>query len=292
MNMKISLEGFGERLHYAAGAGSYQAVAEKLGLEYAATRRYILDERLPPLHIILKISDVTGCSLHWLLTGRGDWRPKTPDGEIMGKLSPAENSAVRKLMSADLDLPAIVHTLITEALVGRGLITKPSDASAPTSIFPVSKAGKDRNVVEVFWEGEINTKGELRTFDPPKKLSLPLYYTMIPVEDRPLNAASFFCLRDLSGEVEGASGSDMVVVCTDIRNIRYLPVGQPVVVLLRGENKALVKKYLPDPLEKGRATFAPVSGEGPALSLKPGGYEVRGVVLGIGPWSSVASSER
>jgi transcriptional regulator with XRE-family HTH domain len=62
--------GFGVRLATAFQGRTTKQVAEALGVTYYGARNY-LEGRVPGPAMLLKISDVTGCSIHWLLTGEG-----------------------------------------------------------------------------------------------------------------------------------------------------------------------------------------------------------------------------
>jgi transcriptional regulator with XRE-family HTH domain len=62
--------GFARRLVEACGTSDVQEVAQKTGVPYHTVRKYLLAERLPPAETLISISDATGVSIHWLLTGR------------------------------------------------------------------------------------------------------------------------------------------------------------------------------------------------------------------------------
>jgi hypothetical protein len=69
-----NLIGFGKRLYEAGGGGSFKEVAFSVKIEYDTVRRYLQNEREPDFKTLSHISEVTNCSIHWLLTGEG---PKT-----------------------------------------------------------------------------------------------------------------------------------------------------------------------------------------------------------------------
>jgi hypothetical protein len=65
---------FGERLKQAFGGASVEEIRSRLGLQsYNGARNYLLG-RVPEWDKLVRISEITGCSVHWLLTGEGPMR--------------------------------------------------------------------------------------------------------------------------------------------------------------------------------------------------------------------------
>ncbi|MBK6589883.1 MAG: helix-turn-helix domain-containing protein [Acidobacteria bacterium] len=62
---------FGERLRLAFGNAKYAQIAAKMGVSEATVKVYMAG-RVPDDKKLVKISKLTNCSLHWLLTGEGD----------------------------------------------------------------------------------------------------------------------------------------------------------------------------------------------------------------------------
>jgi transcriptional regulator with XRE-family HTH domain len=62
---------FGSRLRTAFGGKINIKIADELGVSEVAVGNYIAD-RVPTLPLLLKISELTNCSVHWLLTGEGN----------------------------------------------------------------------------------------------------------------------------------------------------------------------------------------------------------------------------
>ena len=62
---------FVERLNIAFDHGSMADVARRLGIPHASVRNYY-GGRLPAPEVLIKIANVTGVSLNWLLAGTGD----------------------------------------------------------------------------------------------------------------------------------------------------------------------------------------------------------------------------
>ncbi|MFT3743567.1 MAG: helix-turn-helix domain-containing protein [Pyrinomonadaceae bacterium] len=67
---KESIE-FIERLTDACGSARAADIKRLLGITYQTAKNY-LNGRLPHPEILIKISEETGCSIDWLLTGRGN----------------------------------------------------------------------------------------------------------------------------------------------------------------------------------------------------------------------------
>jgi transcriptional regulator with XRE-family HTH domain len=100
--------GFGSRLAEAFGTHKPARIAEKLGVTYQAAKNY-LEGRVPSPDTLLAISDSTGYSIHWLLTGVGpkqvtaETSPGETGGEVMGILRRLEQIE-RKLSLEDRGL--------------------------------------------------------------------------------------------------------------------------------------------------------------------------------------------
>jgi len=62
--------GFAERFAEVCGTGRAAKIQRSLNISYQSAKNY-LNGRLPRPEILLLISDRTGCSIDWLLTGRG-----------------------------------------------------------------------------------------------------------------------------------------------------------------------------------------------------------------------------
>ncbi len=61
---------FGERLKIAFSNAKNAEIARKIGVSEAAIKNYI-DGRVPDADKLVKITSLTNCNLHWLLTGQG-----------------------------------------------------------------------------------------------------------------------------------------------------------------------------------------------------------------------------
>lgn len=67
---RISKENFSARLGEAFGNIRKSEMAAKLGVSKATVTLYT-SGHLPPSEMLLKIAELTGCNLHWLMTGGG-----------------------------------------------------------------------------------------------------------------------------------------------------------------------------------------------------------------------------
>jgi transcriptional regulator with XRE-family HTH domain len=81
------------RNQYAGNRGKSK-FARALGIS-ASTYSYYENNRVPPIEILLKIYEVTGADLDWLLTGRET--PKAPISEMRGVSFGQNSSLLRKL---------------------------------------------------------------------------------------------------------------------------------------------------------------------------------------------------
>lgn len=83
---------FGKRLREAFGGGNNTIIAGKLGVSNSALTNYMRG-RVPDADLLLKISDLTNCSVHWLLTGEGT-------KEISTEASDDRSEVSRRLIAA------------------------------------------------------------------------------------------------------------------------------------------------------------------------------------------------
>jgi hypothetical protein len=61
---------FAVRFAEACGTGQAAKIQRLLNIPYQSAKNY-LNGRLPKAEVLISISDRTGCSIDWLLTGRG-----------------------------------------------------------------------------------------------------------------------------------------------------------------------------------------------------------------------------
>ena len=62
---------FAARLIEACGTREPAAISRLLGISYQAAKNYLEEGRFPKAEILIVIAECTGCSIYWLLTGKG-----------------------------------------------------------------------------------------------------------------------------------------------------------------------------------------------------------------------------
>lgn len=75
--------GFGDRLREAIGRESVNAFAKKCEIPESSIRTY-LNDRFPSADTALKIADIAGVNLVWLISGRGPKEANLPEELIRG----------------------------------------------------------------------------------------------------------------------------------------------------------------------------------------------------------------
>jgi len=120
--------------------------AKALGIS-ASTYNYYENSRVPPIDILLKICEVTGANLNWLLTGEGN--AKTPKSEQWEPTSKANSSLLRKLdnlLSEDPDLTepisAFIDLLCEKKGIEKEFSTKTSTSRIPLGQLPSTRTGR------------------------------------------------------------------------------------------------------------------------------------------------------
>jgi transcriptional regulator with XRE-family HTH domain len=63
---------FQERVVMAFGGIAIRDIAERMGVKYSTLDHWLKLRNDIPTAQLIRISDETGCNLHWLLTGRGE----------------------------------------------------------------------------------------------------------------------------------------------------------------------------------------------------------------------------
>ena len=113
-----------------AGARGKSKFARALGISYSTYNSYE-DRRLPPIRVLLKICEVTGAELHWLLTGRceaaqGAQRTTRLSAELTEKLSSLwqSNPDTRDSLIAFIELLSEKKN-VEKKLASKTLLPKP-----------------------------------------------------------------------------------------------------------------------------------------------------------------------
>src|SRR4051812_17579310 len=63
---------FAARLVEACGTREPAQISRLLGISYQAAKNYLEEGRYPKAEILVVIAECTGCSIYWLLTGKGN----------------------------------------------------------------------------------------------------------------------------------------------------------------------------------------------------------------------------
>jgi transcriptional regulator with XRE-family HTH domain len=108
-----STKGFWDRLQEAFETSKAPEIARRLGLEKQAVYKW-RDGSLPALDTLLAISETTGCSLHWLLTGEGP--PKVPLSVVGSSEPPSVASSLTPLIRAEIrkEIIEVLGLLLSE----------------------------------------------------------------------------------------------------------------------------------------------------------------------------------
>lgn len=77
--------GFGVRLKQVFGDVQNQEIAERLGVSKSAITAYLRGSTMPTAGSLVEIAGMTGCNIHWLLTGEGPrWVAHATEGSAGG----------------------------------------------------------------------------------------------------------------------------------------------------------------------------------------------------------------
>lgn len=92
---------FGLRLREAFTGVSQTEIARQLGVSNSAVTNYV-EGRIPPAEMLIKIADLTGHSIHWLITGDGTKRVYEQKSHCQTIMLANVRSGVAKSVSAAL----------------------------------------------------------------------------------------------------------------------------------------------------------------------------------------------
>ena len=262
--------GFEERLRQAFSNASISEIAVKLDLSYHGARNYF-GGRIPSAEKLKQISELTGCSIHWLLTGHG---PKTTAGypaeELLLFLENHIQEALNQLAAAENKHPSeIIALLVTEALIARGLVNE----QLPTAQFRFYRNDSYASV-------PIPLLGELETGKPIVEFTAP---QQVEVLELFLNRAdSTFALRvidDSLADEEILKGD--LIICETSASPK---AGEPVVVVI-DQNNTMLKRYF----RRGRhVALRTITKPHEDLVLSPSRATIRGLVIGIQRLASIS----
>ena len=252
-----------QRIREAFNNQPTKEIADRLGLSYHAVRNY-LRGRIPSGEKLIEISQLTGCSIHWLLTGEGTKRidgsssseiPVFLDPYIKDKISGLANETGRKVSEQAAEL-------ITEALITRGLVT---DTLQGLQFVCFRDSASLMRTIPLI--GEIEPEKSIQELSKPEEVKVAEGFLTL--------GHTPFALRvkgDLMADEEVFNGD--IIICDQPTTI---PNGQPVVVVI-GNNKATIKRFYRG---GNHIVLRPVKHFQDELILAPDAVVVKGVVIGI-----------
>jgi repressor LexA len=258
-----------QRIREAFNNQPTKEIANKLGLSYHAVRNY-LRGRIPSGVKLIEISQLTGCSIHWLLTGEGEKRVAGPSAsEIPVNLAPHVKDRLSGLAAqTGREISEQAAELIIEGLISRGVL-----ANQPQSLEFVcfSDAAPPMRTVPLI--GEIEPENSIQELSRPEEVKIAEgFFTL---------GQSPFALR-----VKGESLTDEDVFSGDIIICDQpitTPNGQPVVALI--DNKKAVIKRIYNVGD--HIILRPLKHLKPESVLTRDAVKVQGIVIGIQRPSSV-----
>lgn len=153
MTSKISKDNFSTRLVEAFGNIRKNEIAAKLEVSKATVTLYT-SGHIPPSEMLLKIAELTGCNLHWLMTGSGQkWariEEITRQGHVIAlyNLSGGTGKSIAAAFIAMSLARLGYRTLLADDIY---------DASSVALFFPELSALINRNFTDEFDGPKINT---------------------------------------------------------------------------------------------------------------------------------------
>jgi len=260
--------GFEERLKAAFGTNSVQEIADRLELSYQAVDHYIKGRRKLSDDLLIRISNLTNCSIHWLLTGVG---PKTvlagtqPDEDFIPVyFEEGVESIIRRLSKAEgVEIFETVRDLATEALAARGLVsTRTYD-----KLNYINLGEREQQFIKVRLMGEIAAGKPIRTFDQFEEVLVPEEYIK--------KGRQTYALRVCGDSMvdEGIFDGDLLIC---IEAIDPFP-GETVVALIDNE-EATVKRFY---RRGSQVRLEPANPDYEPIVLRADRVKIQGVVVGI-----------
>jgi SOS-response transcriptional repressor LexA len=211
----IDKSGFGERLKKAFGNATNTEIAEKIGSSSSAITNYIKG-RIPELDILDVIAHSTRCSLHWLLTGKGQQRVEPSLPPVL--LENNERKVIEDLAhTTGQTVDQIVRELLIEALDNRGLI-KPRYSPAMLVLRP------DIKLVAIPLIGALSAGQPIKYFKEHKQVMVAEIFL-------PQDGYQCCVLEIVGNDVdEGLAHGDYIICCDN----KHPESGQVVVAKIDG----------------------------------------------------------
>lgn len=275
---------FGARLKQAFGHARNAEIARKLGVTDAAVKNYV-EGRVPPADVLVTISDLTNCSIHWLLTGEGPSKTsiieqeiETTDAEIIEEFNLEELRSVQELAAESQQrIATVIHLLSTESLISRGLLREPPPANIESL-----RAYPEEEHTTIRLNGEIGPAFSFKPVNEAETVQIPKHLTIDNHTGEILHPNSILCFRITTGELveEGLHEGDLVV-STSIGMAPPPREGQIVAAQIKSQGKVVIRRFYSDPLIRYQVTFAPIKGRRPVIRLKYPQYQLLGVAISI-----------
>ena len=255
-----------ERIIEALGISSVNLISIRLDV----ARQSVYDwqkGKMPAIESLVRISEVSRASIHWLVTGEGPRRvnepPRSPVGPMTIYLGEAEHVLINKLATeTGISKEEQIRDLILENLSQRGLIKTTVDR---TDVH--SGTRQLQNLVQARLWGKIAAGKPIDMVEE--------YKTVYVARDLVQDGHQTFVL-----EVQGDS-----MIEEDIRDGDYIIChkattaenGQTVVALINGY-AATLKKYFP---EYGKVRLQPANRLYEPIILHADQVQIQGIVTGI-----------
>jgi SOS regulatory protein LexA len=256
---------FGKRLLEAFKGKSRTKIAQILQVSPSTMTDYVAG-RIPPGETLLKISEITKCSLDWLLLGKGE---NNSYSKIEGDYIPVYFEEGVGYIIADLaaeqgeDISELVRDLATESLARRGFVTDQRYDSFNYIYF----GERDERLVPAKILGEIAAGKPLHIFEHSEEVN-------VPEEFLPRGRETFLLrVRGESMVEEGILDGDLIVCVKADEPFQ----GETIVALIDGE-AATVKKFY----RRGtQIRLEPANKEYKPIVLRADRVQVQGIVVGI-----------
>ena len=118
---KKELSSFGARLKQAFGGATGRDIGKNLGYSDTQMSSILAGQAEMPFEKLIRVAELTKCSLHWLITGEGE-----ETREPLGFIPETPRRIVRELAQGrEVNAEKLVSELLT-----RGLAAEPSEKSA------------------------------------------------------------------------------------------------------------------------------------------------------------------
>jgi repressor LexA len=257
-----------DALHISPGRGAKAKVAEIVDITKSSAG-FWEDGKMPGLtglENVVKVSELSGASLHWLLTGKGPIHisdAHLPEGESPVYFGEKEREIIQTLASeSGRSFDEEVRELIIESLISRGLVT--DQVEGANLIFFGQHVPK---LVSMKLLGEIAAGAAIDVF--------LLDETVLVPEEYVVQGRKNFVLRVKGNSMidEGILDKDLII-CYESATAEN---GDTVVALIDGD-KATVKKFYK---ERDRIRLQPRNEDHEPILVPPDRIMIRGIVVGI-----------